>query len=89
MARAGAVLGVAALLLWAVLLVQAARSGEARVIVAAAVFGRRLRKVSTEFQDRVAEANAGAEESITAVRVVKWFSAEDVASRRSINASAR
>jgi subfamily B ATP-binding cassette protein MsbA len=48
------------------------------IIVAAAVFGRRLRRISTEFQDRVAEANAGAEESIAAVRVVKWFSAEDV-----------
>ena len=47
-------------------------------IVAAAIFGRRLRKVSTEFPDKVAEANAGAEESIAAVRVVKWFSAEDV-----------
>jgi subfamily B ATP-binding cassette protein MsbA len=48
------------------------------IIIAAAIFGRRLRKVSTEFQDKVAEANAGAEESIAAVRVVKWFSAEDV-----------
>ena len=46
-------------------------------IVAAAIFGRRLRRVSTEFQDRVADANAGAEESIAAIRVVKWFNAED------------
>jgi len=46
------------------------------MILAAAFFGRRLRKISTEFQDRVAEANADAEESIAAVRVVKWFSAE-------------
>lgn len=45
-------------------------------IVAAAVFGRRLRRVSTEFQDRVAEANAYAEEAITANRVVKWFTFE-------------
>ncbi|MDJ0959269.1 MAG: ABC transporter transmembrane domain-containing protein [Acidimicrobiia bacterium] len=52
------------------------------IIIAAAVFGRRLRRVSTEFQDKVAEANAGAEESIAAVRVVKWFSAEDVERRR-------
>lgn len=51
-------------------------------IVAAAVFGRRLRRVSTEFQDKVAEANAGAEESISAVRVVKWFSAEQVETDR-------
>jgi subfamily B ATP-binding cassette protein MsbA len=48
------------------------------MILAAAFFGRRLRKISTEFQDRVAEANADAEESITAVRVVKWFSAEKI-----------
>ncbi len=61
-------------------------------IIAAAVFGRRLRKVSTEFQDKVAEANAGAEESIAAVRVVKWFSAEDVERQRyggSVRASYR
>jgi ATP-binding cassette, subfamily B, bacterial MsbA len=51
-------------------------------IVAAALFGRRLRKVSTEFQDEVAAANAGAEESIAAVRVVKWFSAEGVETDR-------
>ena len=51
-------------------------------IVAAAVFGRRLRKVSTEFQDKVAEANAGAEESIAAMRVVKWFSAEQAETDR-------
>jgi len=48
------------------------------MILAAAFFGRRLRKISTEFQDRVAEANADAEESISAVRVVKWFSAEKI-----------
>ena len=52
------------------------------MIVAAAVFGRRLRRVSTDFQDKVAEANAGAEESISAVRVVKWFSAEGVEDER-------
>jgi subfamily B ATP-binding cassette protein MsbA len=48
------------------------------MILAAAFFGRRLRRISTEFQDRVAEANADAEESIAAVRVVKWFSAEKI-----------
>jgi subfamily B ATP-binding cassette protein MsbA len=61
-------------------------------IIAAAVFGRRLRKISTAFQDRVAEANAGAEESIAAVRVVKWFSAEQVETDRyaaSVRASYR
>jgi len=51
-------------------------------IVAAAIFGRKLRGVSTEFQDQVAEANAGAEESIAAIRVVKWFSAETVETER-------
>ena len=45
-------------------------------IIAAAVFGRRLRRVSTEYQDKIAEASAHAEEAISAVRVVKWFSAE-------------
>ncbi|NND01651.1 MAG: ATP-binding cassette domain-containing protein [Acidimicrobiia bacterium] len=48
------------------------------MIVAAAFFGRKLRRVSTEFQDQVAEANADAEETISAIRVVKWFSAEQV-----------
>ncbi len=51
-------------------------------IVLAAFFGRRLRKISTQFQDKVADANAGAEESIAAVRVVKWFSAEDLETAR-------
>lgn len=45
-------------------------------IVAAALFGRRLRRVSTAFQDRVAEANSYADEAIAANRVVKWFTAE-------------
>jgi len=52
------------------------------VIVAAAFFGRRLRKVSTAFQDRLAEANSIAEEAIASIRVVKWFTAErDTATR--------
>ncbi len=51
-------------------------------IVAAAIFGRRLRRISTEFQDRVAEANSYAEESIAANRVVKWFTAEEQEIRR-------
>lgn len=51
-------------------------------VIAARVFGTRLRRVSTEFQDRVADANAGAEEAISAVRVVKWFSAEQIESQR-------
>ncbi len=45
-------------------------------IVAAAIFGRKLRRVSTLFQDRVADANSYAEEAIAANRVVKWFTYE-------------
>lgn len=51
-------------------------------IVAAAVFGRRLRRISTEYQDKVADANASAEEAIAANRVVKWFTAEETEIRR-------
>ena len=46
------------------------------VIIAGAMFGRRLRVISTEFQDRIAEANSLAQESISSIRVVKWFSGE-------------
>ena len=46
------------------------------VIIAGAMFGRRLRAISTEFQDRIAEANSLAQESISSIRVVKWFSGE-------------
>jgi ATP-binding cassette, subfamily B, bacterial MsbA len=52
------------------------------VVVAAAFFGRGLRRVSTAFQDRVAEANADAEEAISGVRVVKSFTAEPLETRR-------
>ncbi len=51
-------------------------------IVAAAVFGRKLRRISRDYQDKVAEANASAEEAITANRVVKWFTAERIEIRR-------
>lgn len=51
-------------------------------IVAAAVFGRRLNRISTEFQDEIASANAFADESIASIRVVKWFTAEDDATAR-------
>ena len=51
------------------------------VIIAAAGFGRFLRRISTEFQDRLAEANSLAEEAIASVRVVKWFGAEDETAR--------
>ncbi len=46
------------------------------VIIAGAYFGRRLRKISTVFQDKIADANANAEEAITGIRVVKSFTAE-------------
>jgi ATP-binding cassette, subfamily B, bacterial MsbA len=46
------------------------------LILAARFFGRRLERLSTAFQDRVAEANAVAEESIAGIRVVQWFGAE-------------
>ncbi len=46
------------------------------------MFGRRLRKISTVFQDDIAEANSLAHESISAVRVVKWFSGEGPITRQ-------
>jgi ATP-binding cassette, subfamily B, bacterial MsbA len=46
------------------------------VILAARYFGGLLRKVSKEFQDKLAEANARAEEAIVNVRVVSSFTAE-------------
>lgn len=60
------------------------------VVLAAAFFGRRLRRVSTRFQDLVAAANADAEEAISGVRVVKSFTAEAAEAQRyakSIDAS--
>lgn len=50
-------------------------------IIAARYFGRRLRDVSTEFHDRLADANSLAEEAISSVRVVKWFTAEQETAR--------
>lgn len=52
------------------------------VVLAAVYFGRRLRKVSREFQDRVADANARAEETISGIRVVQSFTAETVETQR-------
>src|SRR5438128_473176 len=43
------------------------------VVGAAVFFGRRLRKVSTGVQDRIAEATAVAEEAFTQVRTVQSF----------------
>lgn len=50
-------------------------------VVAAFVFGRKLRRISTAFQDRLAIANSLAEEAISSVRVVKWFTAEEETAR--------
>ncbi|CAN5305666.1 ABC transporter ATP-binding protein [soil metagenome] len=55
-------------------------------VIAARIFGRKLRRISTEFQDKLAEATADAEETISAVRVIKWFSAEETEVRRYTNA---
>ena len=46
------------------------------VVLAAAFFGRKLRRISTRFQDLVADANASAEEAISGMQVVKSFTAE-------------
>jgi subfamily B ATP-binding cassette protein MsbA len=50
-------------------------------VIAAFVFGRKLRRISTAFQDRLAIANSLAEEAISSVRVVKWFTAEEETAR--------
>lgn len=52
------------------------------VILAGAYFGRQLRKISTKFQDYVANANAAAEEAISGIRVVKSFTAENLEATR-------
>lgn len=46
------------------------------VVASAAVFGARLRRLSTEVQDRLADSTAQAEEAFNAVRVVKAFNRE-------------
>ena len=52
------------------------------VVLGGAFFGRGLRKLSTEFQDKLADANAAAEESIVGIRVVQSFTAEKVEAGR-------
>jgi ATP-binding cassette, subfamily B, bacterial MsbA len=42
-------------------------------VLVARIIGVRLRNTSTQFQDQIAEANGSAEEALTAIRVVKWF----------------
>ncbi|MER3489425.1 MAG: ABC transporter ATP-binding protein [Meiothermus sp.] len=51
------------------------------VVLVALYFGRLLRRVSKEFQDRVADANARAEEAIGGIRVVQAFTAEPLEAR--------
>ena len=48
------------------------------VIIGGAFFGRQLRRVSAAFQDRVADANADAEEAISNIRVVQSFTGESL-----------
>ena len=52
------------------------------VVLAAAFFGRKLRKISRDVQDRIADANADAEEAISGIRVVQSFTAEPLESNR-------
>ncbi|MDX2007784.1 MAG: ABC transporter ATP-binding protein [Meiothermus sp.] len=52
------------------------------VILMASFAGRRLRKLATQVTDKLADANARAEEAIVGVRVVQAFTAEGVESRR-------
>lgn len=52
------------------------------VVLFATIFGRRLRRASTEVQDKLAEANAVAEEAIVQVRTVQSFVREKVEAGR-------
>jgi subfamily B ATP-binding cassette protein MsbA len=71
--------GVVLLLLLSPLLSLAVLTFVPLVVIGGAFFGRRLRRISTDFQDEVAKANAFADESIASIRVVKWFTAEGAA----------
>ena len=68
--------GVALMVLTNVLLSALVLSFLPVTIIAAGAFGRRLRRISTRYQDKIADANAAADEAISANRVVKWFTAE-------------
>lgn len=52
------------------------------VILVAIVLGRIIRRISKAFQDKIAEANARAEESISGIRVVQSFTAEKLEAER-------
>ena len=47
------------------------------IMLMAQYFGRKIRKLSREVQDRLADSTAVAEESLSSVRVVKAFARED------------
>jgi len=52
------------------------------VIVAAHLYGRYVRRLSTKVQDRLAEANSVLEETLSAIRIVQSFVREDYERRR-------
>ncbi|AWN23406.1 ABC transporter ATP-binding protein [Deinococcus irradiatisoli] len=52
------------------------------IIGTAILIGRQIRKAARDVQDKVAAANASAEEAISGVRVVQSFTAEDLERRR-------
>lgn len=52
------------------------------VMIFAKYFGQKIRKLSREVQDRLADSTAVAEEALSAVRVVKAFAREDFESGR-------
>lgn len=52
------------------------------IVIFAVLFGGRLRRMSTEVQDRLANSNALAQEALNGVRVVKAFSREQYEAER-------
>jgi subfamily B ATP-binding cassette protein MsbA len=52
------------------------------VVGSAFLFGRRLRRITTGFQDRVADANAAAEQAFSQIRTVQSFAQEPAERRR-------
>ncbi|HUS65263.1 MAG TPA: ABC transporter transmembrane domain-containing protein [Kofleriaceae bacterium] len=52
------------------------------IAVSAVAYGRRVRRLSKEVQDRLADAGAVAEESLSGLRTVRSFAAEDIEHRR-------
>ena len=52
------------------------------VAISGALFGRRMRQLSTELQDQMADSTAMAEEALSGVRVVKAFAREGYEAQR-------